>query len=182
MAQFSTMGIEGDITLLSPVVAKWEGGYVNDPTDKGGPTNMGITLTTWKHIGYDKNNDALINVADIKLLSKADFKIVLRKYWDKWQADAIKNQSVANILVDWYWGSGKWGIVLPQRILGLVEDGIAGPKTVAAVNAQNPKVFHAKVFEARVAFLNNIVKNNPSQKKFIKGWLNRLNDFKFTES
>jgi lysozyme family protein len=181
MAEFSTLGIDGDITLLAPVVAKWEGGYVNDPIDKGGSTNMGITLATWKHIGYDKNNDRLINAADIKLLSKADFKVVLRKYWDKWQADDIKNQSIANILVDWYWGSGKWGIVIPQRILGLVEDGIAGPKTIAAVNARDSRVFHKQVFDARVKFLNNIVKNNPSQKKFIKGWLNRLNDFKFAE-
>jgi len=179
MAQFSTLGIDGDITLLAPVVAKWEGGYVNDAIDKGGPTNMGITLATWKHIGYDKNNDRLVNSADIKLLNQADFKVVLRKYWDNWQADDIKNQSIANILVDWYWGSGKWGIVIPQRILGVVQDGIAGRKTVSAVNAQNPRIFHKQVFDARVKFLNDIVKNNPSQKKFIKGWLNRLNDFKF---
>lgn len=179
MAQFNTLGIEGDISLLAPVVSKWEGGYVNDPTDRGGATNMGITLTTWKHVGYDKNNDGLINATDIKLINKDDFKLVLRKYWDKWDADKIKNQSIANILVDWYWGSGKWGIVLPQRLLGLKEDGIAGPKTIAAVNAQNPKDFHAKLFAIRTQFLNNIVKNDPSQKKFIKGWLNRLNDFKY---
>jgi len=179
MAKFSTLGIEGDITLLAPIVAKWEGGYVNDALDKGGATNMGITMETWKHVGYDKNNDKIINEKDIKLLNKNDFKAVLKKYWDKWKADEIINQSVADILVDWYWGSGKWGIIIPQRILGVVQDGVVGSKTICAINAQDQKLFHAKIFEARVKFLNDIVKSNPSQKRFIKGWLNRLNDFKY---
>ena len=36
-----------------------------------------------------------------------------------------------------------------------------------------------KIYAARVKFLDNIVKNNLSQKRFIKGWKNRLADFKF---
>jgi lysozyme family protein len=126
--KFNTLGAETDIKNLAPIIAKWEGGYVNDPVDKGGATNMGITLDTWKHVGYDKNGDGKINETDIKLLNKDDFKAVLRKYWDKWRADEIKNQSIANILVDWYWGSGKWGIVIPQRILGVIADGVVGSK------------------------------------------------------
>ena len=181
MAEFNTLNIEGDITLLAPIVVKWEGGYVNDPLDKGGATNMGITLDTWKHVGYDKNNDKVINAIDIKLLDKRDFKAVLRKYWDKWRADEIKNQSIADILVDWYWGSGKWGIIIPQRLMGLTQDGIVGPKTIAAINKADQKKLFETIFAARIKFLNDIVKNNPSQKRFIKGWLNRLNDFKFSE-
>jgi hypothetical protein len=34
-------------------------------------------------------------------------------YWDKWKADKIENQSIANLLVDWVWTSGKWGIIFP---------------------------------------------------------------------
>jgi len=181
MAEFNTLGLQADIKNLAPVIVKWEGKYVNDPLDKGGATNMGITLNTWKQVGYDKNNDGEITDADIRLLNENDFKAVLRKYWDKWHADKIQNQSIANILVDWYWGSGKWGIVIPQRLLGVVADGVVGEKTICALNAQNQKEFFDKIFAARVKFLNDIVKNNPSQKRFIKGWLNRLNDFKFKE-
>lgn len=167
------------IEKLAPIISKWEGGFVNDPADKGGATNMGITIGTWKSVGYDKNKDAKIDEKDIKLLDKKDFESVLLKYWNKWKADEIKNQSVANILVDWYWGSGKWGILIPQRLLGVTDDGIVGKMTIGRLNEMNQEQFFNKIVEARKKFLNDIVKNNPSQKRFIKGWLNRLADFKY---
>jgi len=170
-----------NIELLAPSIVKWESDkYVNDPLDKGGPTKYGITLATWKSVGVDKDGDGDIDANDVKLLTKGDFSRVLRQYWDRWQADKIFNQSIADILVDWVWGSGKWGIVIPQRLLGLNADGVVGPKTIAAVNAQDPKKFFDQIFAARVKFINDIVANNPSQKKFIKGWMNRLNDFKYS--
>jgi len=168
-----------DITKLSPIILKWEGGFCNDPKDKGGATNMGVTIATWKAQGYDKDKDKDIDVNDLKLLTKADFEFMLKKYWDKWKADNINNQSVANILVDWAWGSGKWGIIIPQRILKVQDDGIVGQQTLSVLNNVNQKGLFDRIFEERQKFLNGIVKNNPSQKRFIKGWLNRLNDFKF---
>lgn len=167
------------IEKLAPIISKWEGKFVNDPVDKGGATNMGITIGTWKSVGYDKNKDGKIDEKDIKLLDKKDFEAVLLKYWNKWKGDEIKNQSVANILVDWYWGSGKWGIVIPQRLLGVADDGIVGRLTIGRLNEMNQEQFFNKIVEARKKFLNDIVKNNPSQKRFIKGWLNRLADFKY---
>ena len=183
-SNFSKSKFQGSkIEKLAPSVAKWEGGYVNDPLDRGGATNMGITVNAWKLLGYDKNGDGIINDADMKLLSKDDFKFVLRKYWDKWQADQIKNQSIANILVDWYWASGKWGIAIPQRLMGLTEDGVVGPKTIAKLNEliqRDAEALFYRIYAAREKFFEDIIKNNPSQKKFIKGWKNRLSDFKYS--
>lgn len=170
-----------NINVLSPIIRKWEGGYVNDPDDKGGATNMGITISTWKQIGYDKDGDGDIDEADIKLLSPDDFTKVLRKYWDRWDADNIVNQSVANILVDWVWASGKWGIIIPQRWLKVTADGVAGPATLDAVNRKNPREVFDAIYHLREQFLQNIVTNTPSQKKFINGWLNRLADFKYSD-
>lgn len=169
-----------DIKKLSPLILKWEGGFVNDPLDAGGATNMGVTISTWRQVGYDKNGDGDIDVDDMKLLTKVDFELVLRIYWDRWKADQINNQSLANILVDWVWGSGAWGIKIPQRILGLTGDGIVGPKTIAAINAANTEKLFAQIYAARINFLEGIVQNRPSQKRFIKGWKNRLADFKYT--
>ncbi len=168
-----------DIEKLAPIVFKWEGGFSNHPSDKGGPTNMGVTLSTWRKVGYDKDMDGDIDIDDIRLLTKEDAKRVLRIYWDRWRADSIRNQSVANILVDWVWGSGMWGIRIPQRLLGVKEDGVVGPVTLTRLNSVDQRDFFDKVFSARMQFFQNIVKRDPSQRKFILGWQNRLNDFKF---
>ncbi len=155
-----------------------EGLFVNDPVDHGGPTNRGVTLSTWRKVGYDKDWDSDIDIDDIRLLTPDDALMVLKKfYWDRWRADEINNQKVANILVDWLWCSGKWGILIPQRILGVSVDGIVGPVTIQAVNRSNPYRFLIQIYNARVTFIFDIIKKDPSQKRFEKGWFNRLNAF-----
>lgn len=155
-----------------------EGLFANDPIDHGGPTNRGITLSTWRKVGYDKDGDSDIDIDDIRLLSPADAMLVLEKcYWDRWHANEIKNQKVANILVDWLWCSGKWGIIIPQRILSVPADGIVGPATLKAVNCANPYQFLIQIYNSRVAFIMNIIKKDPSQSRFERGWLIRLNAY-----
>lgn len=172
-----------NVAKLLPYILKWEGGFVNDPIDKGGATNMGVTIGTWRSVGYDKDGDGDIDVADLKLLTHDDVmnRVLKPHYWDRWKADQIKSQSVANILVDWVWGSGINGVKIPQRLLGVTADGIVGKKTLEAVNSANPKVLFDQIKSARIDFLNNIVSRDLSQKRFINGWLNRLNHLKFEE-
>lgn len=170
-----------NISLLVPIILKWEGGYVNNPSDPGGCTNMGITLATWKQLGHDKNGNGIINCEDIKLLDSSDFELILRTYWNHWQADSIVNQSVANILVDWYWNSGEGGIKIPQRILGVEQDGVVGPNTISVLNNQDPQTIFNKIFQARTEYLNNLVISKPALKQFLHGWLNRLNSFTFSK-
>lgn len=170
-----------DVKKLAPFIFSWEGGYVNDPLDLGGETNMGVTIGTWKQVGKDLNGDGLINGEDLKLIDK-DLIIdcVLKPhYWDRWQADQIKNQSIANILVDWVWASGTHGIKRPQRILGVTADGIVGPKTIAAINAADPSKLFALIKADRIKFVDEIVAARPANKRFEKGWKNRINSIKY---
>ena len=63
-----------DVNKLLPFILKWEGGFVNDPADAGGATNKGVTIATWRNVGYDKDGDGDIDVKDLKLLSVDDVR------------------------------------------------------------------------------------------------------------
>ncbi len=47
-----------------------EGGFVNNPRDPGGPTNMGFTLKTMIAHGMDVNDDDIVDINDVKCLTK----------------------------------------------------------------------------------------------------------------
>ena len=56
--------------ILSEFVLSWESSkYTNRKSDRGNATKYGITLATWKKVGYDKNGDGVINAEDVKLLT-----------------------------------------------------------------------------------------------------------------
>ena len=171
------------IEHLIPKIFRWEGGWSDDPSDRGGKTNMGITLSTWKSCGYDKDHDGDIDSQDLRLVTRLDVVNLLRvHYWNRWKADQIMNQSIADLLVDWVWNSGKHGIVIPQRAMGLNPDGIVGEGTLKLVNSLNQRVLFDTLHEARKAFFLDITRRIPSQTRFLGGWLNRINDFQFSMS
>lgn len=151
-------------------------GYSNDKDDLGGETMIGVTSNTYN--GYcEKKNIENRNVKNIKYSEWLD--ILKSFYWDRWKADYIDNQSVAEILCDFVWASGIHGIKRPQKLLGVQVDGIVGEKTLAALNAQDPMAIYFAIKNDRIRFIDEICKARPANEKFRKGWLNRINDFKF---
>ena len=168
-----------DVMKLVPFILKWEGGFVDDPDDLGGATNRGVTIGTYATYCKKKGYPAP-TVERLKNLSEKDWAEILKTmYWDRWKADDIKSQSVANILVDWVWASGVNGIKIPQQVLGVTVDGIVGVKTLAALNARNPKELFEEIKKARVQFIEDICRKRPANNKFKKGWLNRINSLKY---
>lgn len=160
---------------LVPFILKFEGGFVNDPDDLGGATNKGVTLSTYMQY-CRKKGYPVPTVQDIKNLSDKDwYEIFKTMYWDRWKADEIKSQSVADILVDWVWASGVHGIKRPQRILGVSPDGIVGSKTIAAINEADPKKLFDAIKADRAKFIDEICKARPKNEKYRRGWMNRIN-------
>lgn len=163
------------IEIIVPFILSWEGGFANDPDDTGGATNKGVTIGTFREVfGKDKA------VNDLKHITEAQWMEVLRKkFWDRWLADRIDCQAVANMLVDWTWHSGKYGITIPQRILGVKADGIVGEKTLAAINNAEPKALFIRLKDERKAYLTRQAKASPRKRKFLNGWLNRVNSMEY---
>lgn len=163
---------------LIPTVLKWEGGFANHPSDPGGATNSGVTLSTFRSVyGKDKT------VQDLKNMTMEQWEYIFKtRFWDRWKADDIDNQAIANLLVDWLWASGVYGIKYPQEVLGVKTDGIVGLKTLAAINYYpNKKELFEKLWNRRKKHFEDIVRNRPQSKVFLKGWLRRLSDFKWFE-
>lgn len=169
---------------------KWEGGYVNHPADKGGPTNFGVTMGTVQDIA-DRDPDFLayleiqppITEKTMRdLTAKQAERIFRRNYWDSESLDVFP-QRVAAFLFDCHVNHG-WrnAVLLAQRgynatigVYGqsLIEDGIMGGKTRAALAVETDKLITCMI-DAREKFYRSIVANNMSQQVFLKGWLNRV--------
>lgn len=173
-------------------------GFANDPVDVGGATMCGVTLNTFK--AYCRKNG--FTDSSVRALRNMRYDtwldIIKTLFWDKWKADEITDQPVANAVVDWMWTSGKYGITIPQRILGVVQDGIVGKKTIAAINAQDPKIFFDAVQKARLKYTDDIIQSSISRYerrigrtatlqerkkytylKFENGWKRRINSIIF---
>jgi lysozyme family protein len=162
-----------EIDKYIPHLLLWEGtGFYNIPGDKGGYTKMGVTLNTFRqYYGKDKTPE------DLKNMSYKQFKYILYyEFWNPVKADQIENQSLATLIMDICYMSGRrTAIKKIQRCLGGLDvDGLVGPKTLRVLN-QFPEDSFNKIWNMRYKWFNAIVEKDPSQNKFLRGWLRRLN-------
>ena len=133
--------------------------------DWGGRTQYGIAEAS--------NPGAWI---DGKITEAEARHIYMSKYVIGPGFDKITDFALQAVLIDFGVNSGPaTAIKYLQRLLGVTEDGILGPKTLAAVNAKQNLT--NKVVAERVKMIGHIVTKSPSQIKFLNGWLNRALEF-----
>lgn len=166
-----------DINLYIPILKAQEGGYVNNPNDKGGPTNMGITLAEFQsYYGADKTVDDLKAITDEQWLP-----IVKKEYWDCMQADLITDQQVAVAIVDFGFNSGQGTAVMKvQAILGISPTtGFLGNITLNKINIAEASVLCNAICDSRDAYDTNYAEKVPAEAQFLPDWLRRTNSLRY---
>lgn len=166
-------------------VFKEEGGYANVYQDKGGATDYGISLGFLKSLGSsgDLNHDGVVDERDVKTIGKDKAREIYKKeFWDKQGYGRIHNEIMAAAIFNFAVNMGCSTVnKLVQKSINLhaekqilKEDGIFGDETIRALNASNPLKFML-FFRSFVTWRYiQITEKNPSQKKFINGWLKRV--------
>lgn len=159
----------------APKLKRFEGGFCNIPEDLGGATMCGVTIATFrKYYGQERTVDDLKNITDEQWTN-----IMKTGYWDACKCDMIQNQCVAELIADWCVNSGRGIIKKVQGIICVDRDGVVGPQTLNAINSWDPQRLHSCIKQARKTHYEAIVERDPRQRKFLKGWMNRLNTFTF---
>ena len=135
-----------------------EGGYVFNPHDPGGETKFGISKRSYPHL-------------DIHSLTLADAKTIYRRdFWDRAQCDKL-HPDLAFDLFDGAVNSGigraiRW----LQRAVGVADDGVVGPLTLASINRENDtSAIRARYNGHRLDFMTRL----STWDVFGKGWARR---------
>ena len=148
------------------LVLQHEGGYVNDPRDPGGRTNMGVTQRAWE--AY-LNRD--VTETEMRTLTPNIIKPFYRAmYWDKIKGDDLPSgvdYAAYDLAVNS--GVGRAAKYL-QEIAGVVADGIIGPKSLKAIQAHDPLKMADAICDMRLDFLKRL----PTFETFGKGWSRRV--------
>ena len=148
-----------------------EGGYklTNDPVDRGGQTYAGISRRSWPQwSGW-----AYIDRGEIPPTQMVrDF--YKTNFWDVIRGDEITDNRIASSIFNFAVNTGiKVAVKLAQIVVGVTPDGSLGEKTLAALNASSPSTFIPNYTIAKIARYRNIVRKDPTQKRFLLGWINR---------
>lgn len=164
--------------------AKFEGGLADDPADRGGKTNRGVTQATW--IKYWRSR-SMTPPDDIRNATETQTMQVLHdEYWIKSKCDKVGEVSSAYLAAHLFdacvhHGQQRGQMLLQQALnyLGasLVVDGIVGPITLEQVKVYS-RTHHdaliASFLFQRAQYFDLIFKSNPSQAQYKRGWFRRL--------
>lgn len=183
---------ESNFSKAHKFTAKWEGGLSDHPADRGGITAYGVCIEFLKDVAAKASGKLFLQEINVELpvtrdtirrLTKAQAEAIFKhEFWEKLGLDRLPYRQ-ALLMYDAAVNHGlKWGVRLSQRgynravSLGasLAEDGLIGPKTIAALQNDTDKLVKS-IVQRRRDYFQSIVAFNSSQKVFLKGWLNRAN-------
>ena len=139
-----------------------EGGYVNHPSDPGGETMWGVTKRVARAHGY---NGPMRQLPKELAQSIAD-----KSYWQAVKGDDLPRVVAWQVVDAAYNHGNRQAIKFLQRAVSVNDDGLIGPKTLAAVKCldQNDVVL---LFNAeRLEFYTRL----STWATFGRGWSSRI--------
>ena len=152
-----------------------EGGYSNNPADRGGATNCGITQAVYDEwrIGRGFGRQPVSGISMDEVM-----QIYLSRYWLMGKCDRLP----APLDYIHFDGAVNHGVAQAgkflQRALGVLDDGIVGPVTISAVQEENGAGGIDRICDdilhQRSDFYDHLADRDPKQKIFLKGWHNRI--------
>jgi len=170
-----------DQRLIAEVIDR-EGGYSNRSSDRGGPTNFGITqatLSAW--LGRPAS------VADVQQLTRdTAVAIYTANYLTTPGIVLITSDALRDLVFDsGIQHSVERAVQWLQAIAGTVQDGRIGPVTAAKVNAGNVHSIYLRYLARRLRFYGEIITADAkrgtaptsSQAQNAAGWMNRMAPF-----
>lgn len=170
---------------ISSVILRHEGGYVNDPNDRGGETNMGITIATWRayapiDLGIEATSSTLRN------MTKEQAEIIYyNHYWEPKGFCKLENTKVALMVYDWTITSGR-AVKQIRKMLHdeynnrLIVNNIMDDDMIHCINAvEDQEQLLSRIAEIRKDYYRSLTITNGepnAQIKFLNGWINRVDD------
>ena len=177
--------------IADEIIAR-EGGFVNDPDDPGGATNHGVTIGTMKKLGLDLNRDGLVDVLDVKALSRDRARRIFLQHYYHAPGIARLPEPLRASVFDMQVNAGGNAIRILQKLLvemgqAIEVDGRIGPATRAAAEAAfraAPDHLADAYGIARRNYYYRLADRRTASRKFARrrdggkgGWITRAEEF-----
>jgi len=165
VAAVKTPVVDSNFDRCVGITLSQEGGFVDNPHDPGGATNLGITLET-----LAKFRGKEVTVQDVKDLTRAEAEEIYRaNYWLPARCNDLR-PGVDLMVFDFGVNAGPiTSVKLLQRVVGTTDDGSLGPETMAACKAMDVRKLIEALAEARLAYYRKL----PTFADFGRGWTAR---------